>query len=157
MAKAREITGLNCDDRLSNSLPLILRARFEEMYEFEKGMLQGKDIEALHDMRVASRRVQAVMKIFRSYFPQRKFKKEYLKLKSMIRALGEVRQLDVFIDTLEKYRNKLQDNEKKPIDLLLIRQNSIRTAKRKILINLCRFLYKNGFKESFAQLYSGEE
>jgi CHAD domain-containing protein len=157
MAKSREITGLNCDDKLSISLPLILRARFEEMYEFEKGMLQGKDIEALHDMRVASRRVQAVLKIFRSYFPQRKFKKEYLKLKSMIRALGEVRQLDVFIDTLEKYRNKLPDNEKKPIDLLLIRQNSIRTAKRKILINLCRILDKNGFKESFAQLYSSEE
>jgi inorganic triphosphatase YgiF len=81
MAKASEIQGLNCDERLSLSLPLILRARFEEMYSFEQAMLKGKDINALHDMRVASRRVQAVMKIFRSYFPRKKFKAEYPKLK----------------------------------------------------------------------------
>lgn len=154
MAKAREIFQLNYDDKLADCLPLILRSRFEEMYEYEKDMLKGKDIEALHDMRVSSRRVQAVMKIFRSYFPETKFKKEFIKLKSLIRALGEVRQLDVFIDLLEKYRSRLSGKEKKSIDLLIIRQNSIRAEKRKTLNNLCRNLNKNGFKESFSQLYS---
>lgn len=119
------------------------------MYSYEKGTIEGKDIEYLHDMRVSSRRVQAAMKIFMSAFPKRKFKPVYFKLRTAIRALGEVRHYDVFIDRLNKYRDTLEEKDRKAFDLLIIRQNMIREQKRKVLINTLKQIEKSGFKEEF--------
>ena len=149
MAKARKIPYFNPEQPLNICLRKILRTRFNEMYSYEKGTIAGKDIEYLHDMRVSSRRVQAALKIFRGAFPRKKFKNIYLKLRTLIRTLGEVRHYDVLIDMLVKYRNKLGDKERKAFDLLIIRQNTIREQKRKILINIIKQLEKSGFKEEF--------
>ncbi len=149
MAKARKIPYFNPEQPLNICLRKILRTRFNEMYSYERGTIAGKDIEYLHDMRVSSRRVQAALKIFRGAFPNKKFKNVYLKLRSLIKALGEVRHYDVLIDMLIKYRNKLDYKERKAFDLLIIRQNTIREQKRKILINIIKQLEKSGFKEEF--------
>jgi CHAD domain-containing protein len=119
------------------------------MYSYEKGTIEGEDIEFLHDMRVSSRRVQAALKIFRGVFPQKKFKQEYVKLRTLIRSLGIVRHYDVFIDMLEKYRDKLAETDKKAVELLIIRQRNSREAKRKELISYMKYLERIGFKESF--------
>lgn len=124
------------------------------MYSYEKGTIDGKDIEYLHDMRVSSRRVQAALKIFRGAFPKKKFKPVYGKLRSLIRALGVVRHYDVFIDRLYKYRKNLEEKDRKAFDLLIIRQNSIREQHRKELLNTMKQLEKSGFKEEFHQFIS---
>jgi len=149
MAKAWKIPYLNHEQALNICLRKILRTRFNEMYSYEKGTAEGKDIEYLHDMRVSSRRVQAAMKIFRGIFPKRKYRQIYPKLRTVIRSLGEVRHYDVFIDSLIKYREKLAEKERKAFDLLIIRQNTLREQKRKILINTLKQLEKSGFKEEF--------
>jgi CHAD domain-containing protein len=149
MAKARKIPYFNSEQPLNICLRKILRTRFNEMYSYEKGTIEGKDIEYLHDMRVSSRRVQAVMKIFRSAFPRKKFKPVYLHLRTAIRALGVVRHYDVFIDRLNKYREVLEETDRKAFDLLIIRQNMIREQNRKILITTLKQIEKSGFKEEF--------
>ena len=149
MAKARKIPYFNPEQPLNICLRKILRTRFNEMYSYEKGTIEGRDIEYLHDMRVSSRRVQAALKIFRGTFPNKKFKNVYLKLRTLIRALGEVRHYDVLIDMLIKYRTKLNEKDCKAFDLLIIRQNTIREQKRKVLINIMKQLEKSGFKEEF--------
>lgn len=149
MAKARKIPYFNSEQPLNICLRKILRSRFNEMYAYEKGTIEGKDIEYLHDMRVSSRRVQAAMKIFRSAFPKKKFKPVYFNLRTAIRALGEVRHYDVFIDRLNKYREVLEEKDRKAFDLLIIRQNMIREQKRKILIKTLKQIEKSGFKEEF--------
>jgi CHAD domain-containing protein len=149
MAKAWKIPYFNPDQQVSYCLRKILRTRFNEMYSYEKGTVAGKDIEYLHDMRVSSRRVQAAMKIFRSVFPKRKYRHVYMNLKTLIRALGEVRHYDVSIDQLSKYREELSEQDRKAFDLLIIRQNTIREQKRKILTDTMKRLEKAGFKEEF--------
>ena len=149
MAKARKIPYFNPEQPLNICLRKILRTRFNEMYSYERGTTEGKDIEYLHDMRVSSRRVQAAMKIFRNAFPKKKFKPVYTKLRTLIKALGEVRHYDVLIDMLIKYRNSLGEKERKAFDLLIIRQNTIREQKRKILLGTLKQLEKSGFKEEF--------
>src|SRR5258706_7345039 len=104
MAKAWKIPYLNPDQLLNICLRKILRTRFGEMVSYEEGTLIGEDIEFLHSMRVSSRRLQAVMKIFRAASPKKKFRHEYEQIRVLIRALGEVRDLDVFINKLEKFR-----------------------------------------------------
>jgi hypothetical protein len=112
--------------------------------------IEGKEIDYLHDMRVSSRRLQAAMKIFRPVFPQRQFKQIYTQLRALIRMLGEVRHYDVFIETLEKYREKLPECEKPSIDLLIVKQNSLRAKKRKILTVYLRQLESSGYKVKFS-------
>jgi CHAD domain-containing protein len=149
MAKARKIPYFNPEQPLNICLRKILRTRFNEMYSYERGTIEGKVIEYLHDMRVSSRRVQAALKIFRGVLPKKKLKNVYIKLRTLIKALGEVRHYDVLIDMLIKYRNKLNNNDCKAFDLLIIRQNTIREQKRKVLINIIKQLEKTGFKEEF--------
>lgn len=149
MAKAYKIPYFNPDQQVNICLRKILRTRFNEMYSYEKGTIEGTDIEYLHDMRVSSRRVQAAMKIFRDAFPNKKFKNVYSQLRTLIRALGEVRHYDVLIDMLNKFRMKLSDKETKAFDLLIIRQNTIREQRRKALLTTMKGLDKSGFKEEF--------
>jgi CHAD domain-containing protein len=149
MAKARKIPYFNPDQQVKICLRKILHTRFNEMYSYEKGTMAGEDIEYLHDMRVSSRRVQAAMKIFRGVFPGRKFRHVYMNLKTLIRALGEVRHYDVSIERLIKYREELNEHDRKAFDLLIIRQNTVREQKRKVLTDTMKQLEKAGFKEEF--------
>lgn len=149
MAKAKKIPYLNPHQPLDISLQKILRTRFDEMISFEQGTIDGSDIEALHDMRVASRRVQAVFKIFRGAFPKKKYKAEYEEIRSLIRALGEVRDYDVFIDKLEKIKLQHPSDDKRAMDLLIIRKKTEREQKRKLLIQHLNNLNKAGYKEHF--------
>ena len=151
MAKARKIPYLNPDQPLSICLQKILRTRFNEMISNEEGTLLGKDIEYLHDMRVSSRRVQAVMKIFRGAFPKRKFKAEYGKIRALIRSLGVVRDFDVFIDKIEKYKKGLKNQDNRALDLLIHKKKTQREEKRKIMIQTINGLNKMGYKESFVR------
>jgi len=154
LAKARKIPYLNPNQPLGRCLQKILRTRFDEMISFEQGTIEGTDIEALHDMRVASRRVQAVLKIFRGAFPKKKYNQEYFEIRSLIRALGEVRDYDVFIDKLEKFKSTHSANDKRALDLLIIRKKAERGEKRKILIQHINSLNKAGYKEHFYQFIS---
>jgi CHAD domain-containing protein len=124
------------------------------MNSYEKGTIEGKFIEALHNMRVSSRRLQAVLKVFRAYFPPKKYKREYYRLRDLIRSLGEVRHIDVFKVQLEAYRNRLNEKDRKAIHMLIVRQNTLRTAKRKILVGYFKYLNKSGFKENFIRFIS---
>jgi len=119
------------------------------MISFEQGTIEGTDIEALHDMRVASRRVQAVLKIFRGAFPKKEFKAEYAEIRSLIRALGEVRDYDVFIEKLEKLNAAHPSDDKRALDLMIIRKKAEREEKRKFLIQHINYLNKAGYKEHF--------
>ena len=149
MAKARKIPYLNPDQSLSICLQKILRTRFDEMISFEQGTLLGEDIEFLHDMRVASRRVQAVLKIFRGAFPKSKFKPEYVQIRTLIRALGVVRDYDVFIDKIEKYKKSFKNHDNRALDLLNHRKKTQREEKRRIMIQTINGLNKIGYKENF--------
>lgn len=149
MAKAKKIHGLDVNKPLTECLKVILPVRFSEMTEHEQGTLEGSDIEALHDMRVASRRVQAVFKMFRSVFPKKKFKAEYAELKLLISALGVVRDYDVFIDKLQKLREEIPANDTRAFDLMIIRKQAERDEKRKLLASYINTLNKAGYKERF--------
>jgi CHAD domain-containing protein len=156
MAKAKKIPNFNPDLGLDKCLPKILNTRLNEMLSYEKGTIEGKNIEFLHNMRVSSRRLQAVLKAFRKFYPQNKFKKEYGQLRSLIRALGIVRHYDVFIDLLEKYNDTLEPKLKSSMEFLIIQQKSHRTQKRIELVNMVKLLKRSRFNENFREFISSK-
>src|SRR5918998_1099509 len=82
----------------------VLRRQFAEMRAHEPGTRLGEDPEELHDMRVATRRMRAAMKVFEDALPERArwFREE---LRWVAGALGDVRDLDVQIHSLGAWRH----------------------------------------------------
>ncbi len=82
----------------------VLRRQFAEMRSHEPGTRIGEDPEELHDMRVATRRMRAAMKVFEDALPERArwFREE---LRWVAGALGDVRDLDVQMDRLGAWKD----------------------------------------------------
>ncbi len=87
----------------------ILRKQFAAMQVHEPGTRLGEDPEELHDMRVATRRMRAALKLFSGTLPEQAgfYRNE---LKWVAGALGEVRDLDVQIEHLEKLSSEQEEN-----------------------------------------------
>jgi len=151
MARAWKIVDLDPNENLKICLRKIALTRFQETFSYEQGTLKGEGIEALHDMRVASRRLRAILRIFGTCFPKKKFKKQDEKLKILIRSLGAVRESDVFIELLENKRKALKPREGRIIDLLIAREQNARLTFRKRLVSELRSLQRTKYAGSFQQ------
>ncbi len=102
MAKAKDIEGLNYGAGAGDGVRLILRSRFEEMRGYRDAALDWSDIEGVHDMRVASRRLRSALRDFTPYLRERKLLRLNRALKKVADTLGAVRDQDVAIIALEK-------------------------------------------------------
>jgi triphosphatase len=72
----------------------------------EPGARLGEDPEDLHDLRVAGRRLDAVLRQFQAFLPP-EFLKVRATLKSVLTALGHVRDLDVALSELRDFSREL--------------------------------------------------
>jgi CHAD domain-containing protein len=88
----------------------VLRRHFAAMLAHEPGVRLGEDPEDLHDMRVATRRLRATLKLYSDALPKRAERYER-DLRYIANALGEMRDLDVHLDRLagEASRNGEED------------------------------------------------
>lgn len=99
----RETVGVLPDDPLAEAGRKVLLYHFERMLLHEPGTRLGEDIEALHDMRVATRRMRSAFRLFKfAYTPKaiRPFRDE---LRAIGGSLGAVRDLDVALDKARRY------------------------------------------------------
>jgi CHAD domain-containing protein len=106
MAKAEDIDVIP-DEPFKRAGARIVRVRARELFEHAEGVLDTRDIERVHDMRVASRRLRAVLEIFAPCFPQTEFKGVLKDVKQLADALGERRDPDVHIDALKSFSKAL--------------------------------------------------
>ena len=102
MAKARPIPGLDGAASFREAAALTVETRSAEVFEQAEGVLDTGDIERVHDMRVATRRLRAAMEIFAACFPKKEFKRALRDVKALADALGSRRDPDVHIEELER-------------------------------------------------------
>lgn len=102
MAKAKEITGIDCAADALEWAGKVLRARFEEVFEQREAALDFSDIEGVHAMRVATRRLRSALRDFLPLMKKRPLKDALKNLKKIADALGAVRDQDVAMLALEK-------------------------------------------------------
>jgi CHAD domain-containing protein len=100
MAKAREIEGLHAAMPFAEAAAATVAVRAQELFEHSENVLDMTDIERVHDMRVASRRLRAVLEIYAPCFPEGQFKPLLREVKDLADALGERRDPDVLLDRL---------------------------------------------------------
>jgi CHAD domain-containing protein len=121
MAKAREIAGLGSGDRFGDVAARVVRTRVDELLEHSEGVLETTDIERVHAMRVASRRLRAAMEVFAPCFPRKPFKKVLKEVKELADALGERRDRDVSIAALRDFGAALSDGDRRGV-LMMVEQ-----------------------------------
>jgi CHAD domain-containing protein len=119
MAKARDVLGLRCDDPFATTAARVVSVRVEEMLEHADGVLDIGDIERVHDMRVASRRLRATMELFEPCFPRKRFRTALNEVKAIADALGERRDRDVSIVMLKKFSQGLEVPDQRGVEMLV--------------------------------------
>ncbi len=107
MAKAADIEA-DPFEPYARAAARIVRVRADELFEHAENVLDTSDIERVHDMRVASRRLRAVLEIFEPCFPQGDFKTVLRDVKALADALGERRDPDVHIEDMEELEKHVQ-------------------------------------------------
>ncbi len=118
MAKARRVS-IDPDAPFADAAVQTLRVRGPELLEYRDGTLDGSDIEQLHSMRVASRRLRAALEVYADCFPRKRHKKLLGLVKETADALSEARDLDVQIDYLTGYREHVPVADRAGIDSLI--------------------------------------
>jgi triphosphatase len=113
----------------------ILRKQFGIFLAHEPGTRIGEDPEELHDMRVATRRMRAAMKIFEGALPARTraFRDS---LKWVAGALGEVRDIDVQIGHLEDWVSDATPENREPLMALRTVLEGQRAKARKTMLRV---------------------
>jgi CHAD domain-containing protein len=94
----------------------VIRERLVQMLSHAHGVRLGEDTEALHQMRVASRRLRAAISMFEPAFGNATYRKFEREVKSITDALGVARDLDVMIEALRKLDTELPDDERMGMD-----------------------------------------
>jgi len=119
MAKARDVLGLRCDDPFGTTAARVVSVRVEELLEHADGVLDIGDIERVHDMRVASRRLRATMEVFEPCFPRKRFRTALKEVKAIADALGERRDRDVSVVALKKFSQGLEVPDQRGVEMLV--------------------------------------
>jgi CHAD domain-containing protein len=96
-------TDVKADDTMREAARKILMYHFGQMVEHERGTKVGRDIEELHDMRVAAMRMRSVVEVLEDYLNMKDMSSYYKNIKSIRRTLGTVRDLDVFLEKIDHY------------------------------------------------------
>src|SRR5688572_21869623 len=92
-----QVQSVSPQDTMAEAGRKVLLADFIKMLKHEAGARTGEDIEDVHDMRVATRRMRSALRLFESYFKPKWVDAYSRRLRKIARALGVVRDLDVLI------------------------------------------------------------
>jgi CHAD domain-containing protein len=119
VAKPQPIPGLDCEQPFSLAAAEVVEVRAAEVLMHSEGVLDVENIERLHDMRVATRRLRAAMETFRPCFPRKRFKSALKEVKAIADALGERRDRDVSIDALVAFAAEIGEADRVGVETLI--------------------------------------
>jgi CHAD domain-containing protein len=145
--KKKRRANVNAELPLSEYARNIMRTHFDSLLEHEAGTRLGEDIEELHDMRVATRRLRAAFEVFEPAFRPREIRPLLRDLRAARRALGPVRDLDVFIENARHHAAQTGQNLQQLTDIW---EHERQSARQQMLTYLDSPAFTN-FKIDFDQ------
>jgi hypothetical protein len=108
--KARSVKGLDSRGPLEESVRLIIEVRLDELVSFTPRVLDPDEVEALHDMRIAAKRLRYILELFAPRLGPEAARaaKSAKKLQDL---LGEIHDCDVNVPLVEQHvvRLRLED------------------------------------------------
>jgi CHAD domain-containing protein len=130
----------------------VIRDRLGKMLAQTDRVRDGSDIDAVHDMRVASRRLRAAITVFGPAFPSGDFKRFDRDVKAVTDELSIARDLDVMIETLEKLESTLPPNEQAGIELFAQKKRAERSNMQRAVVKSLDQMEKRNLTEQFDKI-----
>jgi len=147
MAKGKRIPGLDCSAPADKMVRLVLRTQLKAMCDLRETALDWTDPEGVHDMRVMSRRLRSTVSDFRPFLRKRSLPR--LKLRSIARNLGNVRDEDVALLALEELKSKAKEHVAAGIEILMEERREKRTQSRAALQQALRPSLLDNFRKDY--------
>jgi CHAD domain-containing protein len=119
VAKARPIPGFADARSFREAAVRAVEVRTAEVFEHAENVLDTDDIERVHDMRVATRRLRAALEIFAPCFPRSEHRGALKEVKRLADALGERRDPDVAIAAFARVRDSLTPADRSGVNHLV--------------------------------------
>ncbi|HTY36407.1 MAG TPA: CHAD domain-containing protein [Bacteroidota bacterium] len=154
MARPWKVVDLESSENVKPAAVKVLRSMFQQVRSYEQATLKGNDPEALHNMRVALRRLRVLMKLFSDCFPKRKLRNQQELLQTMTGLLGSVREHDLLIEELRSFRTELKSMDTQAIDLLIAREVIQRKKTQAKAAREIRKLGRRNYGDAFERLLS---
>jgi CHAD domain-containing protein len=118
VARARKVE-LDCEGSFALAAARVVEVRAEEVFEHSGGVLDLDDVEQVHAMRVATRRLRAALEIFEACFPRKRRRKALRRVKALADALGVRRDLDVEIELLKSLAGEIGGEDREALAALV--------------------------------------
>lgn len=109
---------LSADQSYGEAAAEAITARAEAMFGKRHGVLDTADIEGVHGMRVATRRLRAALEVFGPCLDRERGAEALSDVKALAAALGERRDRDVQLERLEHLREETQGAERHAVEVL---------------------------------------
>ncbi len=138
-------------DALAEAGRKIFAVQLEKMLFHEAGSRTGEDIESVHQMRVATRRMRSLFKLVGHVYTPKTVKKYNRSLRQIARTLGSIRDLDVLIEDLEAFGNTLSKADKLVLQSVIKKLNKRRKKHRIVLNTLFDSTFYEGFVSKFGK------
>ena len=157
VAKPKPIPELSADVLYADAAAKIVSVRGVELAEHAQGVLDTGDIERVHDMRVATRRLRAALEIFEPCFPEKAYGRALTEVKRLADALGERRDRDVAIATLHGFNDQMAAPDRRGIASLIEQLRGEQEEANEGLAPLVSDESLKGLRESMDELVRGAQ
>ncbi|MGC4192654.1 MAG: CHAD domain-containing protein [Thermomicrobiales bacterium] len=114
----------------------LIAERWRDVWKAMPDRRNLADPEAIHKVRVASRRLRAAMDTATDVFPKRWYRRLHREARHITHEFGTLRDADVMLETLRTERKIAPEAERAGLDDLIARQEHIRG---KALIEVRRY------------------
>lgn len=142
--------GINAGDTLTEAARKTFLFHFQRMLNLEPATRRGEDNEALHDMRVATRRMRTAAQVFAAHLDPETLQPFVKGLRRAGDTLGAVRDLDVFWEKTEVFLNNQVESQRPDLTPLhRVWQNARDQARESLLKYLDSSAYRR-FRGRFA-------
>ena len=134
---------------------VVMLRSVEAMQAEIEGVRAAEDIECIHRMRVASRRLRSAMSVFRETLPVKKQAPWTRTIRDLTRALGEARDTDVQIELIEKVTRSANQAKVRPgLNRILLRLTQQRERLQKDVFAALNELEKSRVAAQIQSRYS---
>jgi CHAD domain-containing protein len=127
----------------------VLQRQLEQLVSREYGLSYREDVEFVHEMRVATRRLRAAMRVFRKAV-RGGFEGERARLREVAAVLGDTRDSDVFLAFLTDYLRQAPEAQHGFLDALIRVERRKRRQHGRRAFEMCT---ADPYRQSTRELY----